>query len=465
MKKRKKLLIPTVGLLTSITILTGHVFAETTPIQTQIQTNTSVVTSQNQYLENLAYSIGIQAYLYGFPLVDMARTKQLYKNPWNTFLHRRDLVDHTFKEVVAPNNDTLYSSAWLDLSNGPVVLSVPDVGDRYYSLQFLDTYTNTFDYVGTRETGTKAGTYVIVGPNWKGKIDKCSKVIQSPTNMVWLLGRTLVDGEKDLDNVHAIQDQYILKPLNRGQTKSSIHLPPISTNDFDDPARFFDIMTQLMSLFPSPATDAAMLSQFKLIGIDPNNGFQGSKEPAIMAGLTRAVKDAQDIIKKSVNRVGTLNHNWQVFYNIGTYGTEYLTRAVIAKFGLGANIPAEAMYPRTQVDSDGNPLSGEHQYVIHFNKEELPPVNAFWSLSMYGSDQFFVDNPIKRYAIGDRTEDLIYNVDGSLDIYIQNLPPEGKESNWLPAPSDDFILMLRMYMPKKNILKGTYQMPKIQKVK
>ncbi|MED3088868.1 DUF1254 domain-containing protein [Bacillus toyonensis] len=431
----------------------------------QIQTNTSIMTSQNQYLENLAYSIGIQAYLYGFPLVDVARTRQLPENSWNTFLHYRNLMDHTFKEVVAPNNDTLYSSAWLDLSKEPVVLSVPDVGDRYYSFQFLDTYTNAFDYVGTRETGTKAGKYVIVGPDWKGKLDKCSKVIQSPTKMVWLLGRTLVDGEKDLDNVHAIQDQYTLTPLNGGQTKSSIHLPPISTSDFDDPARFFDIMTQLMSVFPPPATDAAMVSQFKLIGIDPNNGFRGSKDPAIMAGLTRAVKDAQDIIKKSVNRVATLNNNWQVFYNIGIYGTEYVTRAVIAKFGLGANIPAEAMYSRTQVDSDGNPLSGEHQYVIHFDKEELPPVNAFWSLSMYGSDLFFVDNPIKRYAIGDRTEDLIYNVDGSLDIYIQNLSPEEKESNWLPAPSNEFVLMLRMYMPKQNILEGTYQMPKIKKVK
>ncbi|WP_413301103.1 DUF1254 domain-containing protein [Bacillus sp. 1P10SD] len=463
MKNSKKLLIPVVGILTSMAIFTGSVLADTTPTQT----NASVVSTQNQYLENLGYSIGIQAYIYGYPLVEMERTMQIFtqKAPLNTFDHMRNLVDDRFRDVVAPNNDTLYSLAWLDLSKGPVVLSVPNIGDRYYSFQFLDAYSNSFSYVGTRTTGTKAGKYVIAGPNWKGKLPKAAKVIQAPTDMVWLIGRTLVDGEKDLTNVHAIQDKYSLTPLTKKQAEPSIYLPEITENIYNDPAAFFDIMTQSMKLLPGSQADAAMLTQFKLIGIDPDKGFQGSKDPAIMAGLTRAVKDAQEIIVKSRGYKGSLNNNWTMKYENGTYGTDYLMRAVVAKFGLGANIPAEAMYPNTRLDGEGNPLSGEYQYVIHFDKDQLPPVNAFWSLSMYGSDLFFVANPINRFTIGDRTEGLKYNEDGSLDIYIQNTAPEGKESNWLPAPKGNFVIMLRMYMPKQNVLDGTYEMPKVQKIK
>ncbi|WP_413301091.1 DUF1254 domain-containing protein [Bacillus sp. 1P10SD] len=464
MKKRKKLLIPIVGMLASMAIFTGSVLADTTP--TQPQTNAPVVAQQDQYRENLAYSIGIQAYIYGYPLLETEKTMQLYlkDGQLNTFDHVRELRDDTFRTVVAPNNDTLYSRAFLDLSKGPVVLSVPKIENRYYSFQFLDAYTNSFNFVGTRTTGSKAGKYVIVGPNWKGKLAKGSKVIQSPTNMVWLLGRTLVDGGKDLENVHAIQDKYTLTPLDKNQAKPSIELPVISPSDFNDPALFFEIMTQAMKLNPAPPVDAAMLSQFKLIGIEPDKGFQGSKDPAIMAGLTRAIKDAQEIIVKTVPKLGTTNNNWKVYYDIGTYGTDYLTRACIAKVGLGAVIPEEAIYPRTTFDSDGNPLSGENQYVIDFDKDQLPPVNAFWSLSLYGSNQFFAANPINRFSIGDRTEGLTYNPDGSLDIYIQNTAPVGKESNWLPAPKDNFVLVLRMYLPKQNALDGTYQLPKVRKV-
>ncbi|WP_179194791.1 DUF1254 domain-containing protein [Bacillus sp. EAC] len=462
MEKEKKLLIPVIGFLTSMAIFAGSVFANTAPSPSQNET--SVLAVQNQYLENLAYSIGVQAYIYGYPLLEMAKTMQrTSKNvPLNTFVHARNLKDDTFRDVVQPNNDTLYSSSWLDLSKGPIVLSVPNVNGRYYSFQFMDMYTNSFHYVGTRTTGTKAGKYVIVGPNWKGKINKNSKVIKTPTNMVWLLGRTLVDGEKDLSTVHAIQNKYTLTPYDKKQSRPSLNLPTILESDYNDPVRYFGIMTQLMKLYPAPARDAAMLSQFKLIGIDPNKGFETSQDPSIMAGLGRGLIDAQDIIAKSLSIVGKTNNFWTEYYDVGTYDTNYLTRAVVARYGLGANIPKEAIYPFTQIDSNGNPLSGEQKYIIHFDKNHLPPVNAFWSLSMYGSDFFFVNNPINRFSIGDRTKGLKYNADGSLDIYIQNAVPVGHESNWLPSPKNHFVLSLRMYMPKQTLLDGAYQIPKVQ---
>ncbi|WP_088012041.1 DUF1254 domain-containing protein [Gottfriedia acidiceleris] len=466
--KRKKLLINVVGVLATLSIFTGSVFAGTP--STATQTIDPVVAPQDQYRENLAYSIGIQAYLYGFPLVDMVKTMQIamQKTPLNTFSHMRRLADPSDRDIVAPNNDTLYSQAWLDLSKGPVVFSIPKAEPgRYFSFQFLDAYTNTFRYIGTRLKDTNAAKYVIVGPNWKGKFAKGTKVIQSPTNMVWLLGRTLVKEEKDLANVYAIQNKYTLAPLNKKQAKPLIDLKTtISESDFNDPARYFDIMTRSMKLFPGPSRDESMLSQFKLIGIDPNKGFQGSNDSATMAGLTRALKDAREIMLKSLSNVGTESNHWTVFNkNIGTYGTNYLNRASIAAFGLGSHLPIEAIYSRTTFDSDGKPLSGDHQYVIHIDKKQMLPVNGFWSLSLYGPDQLFVDNPINRYSIGDRTEGLKYNNDGSLDLYIQNSIPEGHESNWLPAPTGNFVLVMRLYEPKQILLDGLYTMPSVQNIK
>ncbi|MDM5328239.1 DUF1254 domain-containing protein [Neobacillus sp. CF12] len=472
---RNKLLISLIVMLVSITTFASRGTATTTNSTTPTYYTKQVhnfdayhsVPVQDKYRENLAYSIGIQAYIYAYPLLEVAKTMQEFTKhtPLNKFYHMRELADSNFRDVVTPNNDTLYSQAWLDLSKGPVVLSVPNVKGRYYTMQFLDAYTNSFHYIGKRTTGTTAGKYVIVGPNWKGKLPKGENIIKTPTNMVWINGRILVDGPKDLPNVHTIQDKFSLTPYDKKEAKSLLDLPTVLSTDFSDPIQFFDKMTKLIKLNPGSKADVAMISQFELIGIDPIKGFQGNIDSAVMAGLTRAVKDGKEIIAKTLSTLGKTSNNWKVFYDIGTYGTDYLKRAVVAMFGLGANVPEEAMYVRTQVDSNGNVLSGNNQYIIHFNKDQpIPPVKAFWSLSMYGPDNFFVSNPINRYSIGDRTEGLKYNPDGSLDIYIQNAPPLGHESNWLPAPANHFVLMLRMYMPEKSVLDGTYKFPLVEKV-
>ncbi|WP_180247610.1 DUF1254 domain-containing protein [Bacillus sp. AFS031507] len=431
------------------------------------KTPTYIIDANLYYKSNLVYSIGIQAFLYGFPLVDMARNMQgsLKKAPLNSFYHERKLADEHFRDWVRPNNDTMYSIAWLDLSKGPVVLSIPEAEQgRYFTFQFLDAYTNSFRYIGTRTNETSAGEYIIVGPNGGEELAEGTKVVYSPTNMVWILGRTLVDGEKDVPNVIAIQDNYKLTPYSQSQEIPHIDLPEILDRELNDPVEFFEIMTKAMKLNPGTIEDEGIISQFKLIGIDPETGFQGMEDPVIKDGLTKAFKDAKEILIKSRSDMSKLFNNWAIYNNVGSYGTDYLSRAVVSYYGIGAINPEEGIYSGALIDSTRKPLSGENQYVIHFDQDNLPPAHAFWSICMYGEDQFFIANPINRYSMGDRTEGLQYNSDGSLDLYIQNTPPVETESNWLPAPKGNFTLVLRTFLPKQIFIDRKYQLPFIQKI-
>ncbi|MFB7140758.1 DUF1254 domain-containing protein [Gottfriedia sp. NPDC056225] len=472
---RKKLLVPVaIGVMTSMAIVTSGVFADTST-HNQINSSSSQISAplalpQLQFRSNLAYSSGVSAYIYGYTLVEMARTMQKFEqtNALNTFKHDRNLADDKFRDFVKPNNDTLYSQSWLDLSKGPQVLSFPKI-NRYFTFQFMDAYTNSFKYIGgSNKKDYNGGKYIIVGPDWKGKLPKGTNVIKSPTNMTWILGRTLVDNEKDLPVVHKIQDSYKLAPLNKNQAKGSINIPTIQTSDYDDPIKFYTLMAQLMKLNPAPKRDQALLSQLELIDLNPVTGlFTGESDPVVLDGLTKAVRDGKEAIQKSLLVLQNSNNgNWTVNYDrVGTYGVYYLNRAMIAMFAPGANIPKEAVYAITRKDSDGNTLSGQNQYIIHFDKNNLPPVNDFWSICIYDSTNFFVANPINRYSIGDRTEGLKYNDDGSLDIYVQSTAPAGHETNWLPSPSSTtnpgFALLLRMYTPKESVQNNSYIIPSV----
>ncbi|AWX56234.1 DUF1254 domain-containing protein [Brevibacillus brevis] len=428
---------------------------------------------QAPFRTNLAYSVGVDAYIYGYTLVEMARTMQTYteKTPLNTFHHDKLLADASFRDFVTPNNDTLYSSAWLDLSKGPQVLRYPKI-DRYFTLQMMDAYSNSFHYIGGSNLDDyQGGKVVIVGPEWKGKLPSDVEVIRAPTDMLWLLGRTSVNGEKDLPNVYKIQEEYTLAPLDAKQKPGSIHLPKIQLGDFDDPSKFYPLLAQLMKLNPPPQKDEAFLSKLEFIGLDYQAGtFHANNDPVVMEGLTKAVKDAKEIIKNSMSILQRPNNgNWRVNNErVGIYDTYYLNRAMIAKRGLAANTAKEAVYATTRVDSDGNPLVGQKKYVIHFEKDQIPQTKSFWSLSIYDSDNHFINNPMNRYSIGDRTEGLKYNEDGSLDIYIQSTPPEGKESNWLPSPTSttapNFSLVLRIYTPDESLQENTFVVPAVKVV-
>ena len=462
--------------------------------------------------EAAAFKNGVQAYLYGYPLVLMDVTRQVGTQPnakgphgvINQFVNLWTFPDPNFSLIVSPNADTLYTTAFLDLAKEPIVLHVPDTQGRYYLMQMMDAWTNVFASPGKRTTGTKAADFAIVGPGWQGTVPPGVKKIQAPTNMVWILGRTQCNGKDDYAAVNAIQRQYSLTPLSAfgkpytppgsGPADPSVDVttPPVTQVARMDAATFFNRLARLMKENPPAPADAPMVQKLAGLGIVPGQPFDpAAVGPATMKGLDKAVwtvkaffdgaaKGTQGALEESAfdqkvfkllnSAVQKLTLNVQNGWiippmQLGRYGTNYAFRALVALIGFGANLPEDAIYPMARVDGDGKPLNGAQRYVLHFAKGQTPPVKAFWSFTMYNSKQAFVPNPIERYAIGDRDK-LKFNPDGSLDLYIQNQSPgKDRESNWLPAPQDDFNLALRMYWPQPAVLKGAWKPPAVQRLK
>ena len=426
----------------------------------------------------------VQAYLFGYPLVLMDTTMRSHTNPdhkgtpLNHFRHNGYFPDHNFRTVVKPNNDTLYSNAWLDLTGEPLVLSVPDTAGRYYVMPFMDAWTNVFASVGKRTTGTGPGHYLLAGPDWRGEVPPNTSLIRAPTNMVWLIGRIQTNTEADFENVFRLQEQFTLTPLSRwgtGKANQSFILRSPSGQATDNPSamveempadRFFSRLCTLMGKYPPAAADKPMLERLALLGIVPGEAFDMSTlEPSQRSSLEKSV----ELIRKQLNAMSkkrpTPENNWAVSRRgIGVYGINYPIRAFVALIGLGALPPEEAAYPNSHKDKEGRPLSGEYAYRIHFEAGKAPPVDAFWSLTVYDENNFLTKNPIHRYTIGDR-DDLRFNSDGSLDILIQHRQPASGISNWLPAPDGSFNVTMRLYMPKAEFLDGTWRVPPIERMK
>jgi hypothetical protein len=433
--------------------------------------------------------IATNAFIYAYPLVLMDMTRKVQTNaempdtktkhaPMNQFYHAPEFPDATFTDVVRANADTLYSFLWFDLSIEPMVIDVPDSGGRYYLLPMLDMWTDIFASPGKRTSGTGPQTYAVTGPGWKGTLPEGVMEIKAPTVSGWMIGRTQTNGEKDYDAVHQFQAGLKTVPLSawgkKGWTLPQGKVDP--QQDMGAPveqvakmsaAEFFADFAELMKANPPHANDYPILQQMERLGIVPGKSFDLSKaspeakaafEVAPVAGLTK--------VKAYAPNAAALINDWAMIMNpVGTYGTDYLKRAFIAYFGLGANVVEDAMYPSAMVDAYGKPLfDSGMKYVLHFEKEQIPPVRAFWSLTMYNDRQFFADNPINRYAIGDR-DDLKFNTDGSLDLYIQrDSPGADKESNWLPAPKEGGLSMtLRLYWPKPLVLDGRWQPPAVKR--
>lgn len=436
------------------------------------------------------YDAGVKAYIYAYPLVLMDVTKQSstavsapieksgrIQAPINQFANMASFPNAQFTDVVRPNADTLYSSAWLDLSKEPIILSVPDTHDRYYLMPMLSAWTNIFASPGKRTTGTTAQSFIIVGPEWHGTPPQNMTVIKAPTNMVWIIGHTQTNGPSDYDAVHQIQKEYKLIPLSywdknyippanvRIDQTIDVNTSPSKQVDQMSFATFFTRFAKILKNNPPQEQDAPMLAMLKALGIEPGKSFDQSKLTAVqLQTLTIAIAAAKKQITDGALKFGVHRNGWDYPAIVGTYGTNYMERATIAKAGLGANIIEDAIYPTTFVDLTGQPLNGKNRYVIHFDKNNIPPVNAFWSLAMYSKDNFFVPNAINRFSIGDR-DTLQFNQDGSLNLYIQHdSPGKDKESNWLPAPENDFNLTMRLYWPKKNVLNGLWHAPPVIKV-
>jgi hypothetical protein len=435
-----------------------------------------------------AKAIGEDAYIYGYPLVTMDLTRQVMTNvaapeglraPMGQFINARDYPTAAFRDVTTPNADTLYSVAWLDLSKEPYVLSLPDEGDRYYLMPLLSGWTDVFQVPDPRTTGDKAQTYAITGPGWTGTLPAGITQYKSPTNMVWVIGRTYCTGTADdYKAVHALQDQYKLVPLSAygkpytpppGKVDPSIDMKTPVRDQVNrmDAATYFKRLAALMKDNPPAAEDAPIVARMAKIGIVPGQDFDiGMLDPAVAQALQDVPKPAIEKIMAHLKAAGTVENGWTFTTKMGLYGTDYLHRAFITAIGLGANRPQDAIYPISEVDKDGKPYSGvnNNKYVMHFAKGETPPVNAFWSLTMYDTQYFFVANPLNKYTVSPRNA-LKYNPDGSLDVYVQNQSPGAEwQANWLPAPADRFILTLRMYWPKEqdpSIVNGSWKVPAV----
>jgi hypothetical protein len=434
-----------------------------------------------------AQVIAQEAYIYLYPLITMDVTRRQATNveagkmpgfgPMNAFAHIRTYPTAEFRAVVRPNFDTLYSSAFLDLSGGPVIVSVPDTAGRYYLLPMLDMWTDVFAVPGKRTSGTAATNFAVVGPGWKGTLPKGTHRIDSPTPYVWVIGRTQTNGPKDYDAAHKVQDGYTITLLaDSGKAPRApavtvdptvdMKTPPLQqVNTMPAPA-YFKYGAELMKVNPPHVTDWSTIARLKRIGLEPGKTFDADKlDPAVRGALEKGASAGLKLMQDKVPTLARVVNGWQMNTDtMGVYGDYYLKRAIVAMVGLGANQPEDAIYPLCIGDTSGQPLKGGNKYILHFNKDQLPPVGAFWSVTMYDADGFQVANPINRFAIGDR-DALKYAPDGSLDIYIQSdNPGSSKESNWLPTPkSGQLGVTMRLYAPKPQALDGRWNPPAIKR--
>jgi hypothetical protein len=440
--------------------------------------------------EQDARDLATDAYIFGYPLVTMEMTRRVMTNvatagdkfaPMGQFARMGKLPTPKDKEVTAPNVDMLCTVAWVDVSREPYVLSFPDTKGRFFMMPMLDAWTNVFQDPGSRTTGTGFQTYAITGPSWRGaRLPPGVNQVKSRTNIVWILGRIYTTGApQDLEEARAYQDKITLMPLSHygrpytpppGKVDPKIDMttPVRDQVNAMDALTFFKVMAEAMKKNPPAAADAPMMMKLAKLGIVPGKNFDARKLSVTEAEALKTVpKSGQDRIMANVSNTGVLANGWMIaIRDIGEYHVNYLQRATIAAIGLGATLPADAVYPMSEATADGQPYDGANKYVMHFDKGQIPPVKGLWSLTMYDDKYFLVPNPIERHALGTRDK-LATNSDGSVDLYLQkDSPGAGKESNWLPAPPGQFVLMLRLYWPNDTpptILDGSWKPPPVQR--
>ncbi|MDQ6941576.1 MAG: DUF1254 domain-containing protein [Candidatus Eremiobacteraeota bacterium] len=421
-------------------------------------------------------SIARDAYVYGYPLVLMGITKQIATAASGSgqFVHMLSGPTPVFRIVVAPNGDTRYSSAWVDLSAEPQVLHVPDAGGRYFVAQVMDAWTDVILDPTPRIANSSPANYVLVGPNWTGTAIPGRRVVRSSTNDVWVLARTRARPDDPVEAITAIQQQYTVVPLSRfgdaayEPPRGLLREPNVPTGPTPPslvaamPAEvFFALLAAALGKNPPRANDRAIVERLARIGVVPGKPFDAaSLDAARRAALQDGLHDARALLDRydapSVPHV----NGWRWTANTGRFGTDYTYRAFIAQTLLAANLPEDAVYPETGVDAHGAPLTGARRYTLHFDGAQLPPARAFWSLTLYSPDHYLVPNALARYTL--RDTNLKRNADGSIDVAIQHDAPAGDQTNWLPTPEGAFVVTLRVYWPLQAGLDGTYRVPAIQ---
>lgn len=437
-----------------------------------------------------AFDIGVEAYVFGYPLVTMDLTRRLMSNvrepagmraPMGQFAGVRTFPLASSRDVTMPNADTLYTGVWLDVSREPWVLELPQEKERYCLFAMLDGWNTVFGVCGTRTTGSAPQKTLLTGPGWKGKPPPGMKTYKAPTGIVWVLGRIHCAGTpEDYRAAHALQDQCRAVPLSSygqpytpppGQVDSGLDMQKTANEQVSllTAAAYFNQLALLMKDNPPARGDTPMVKKMARLGIVPGQPFDiGGLDPAVIqvlqyvpnAALTRIMGSFKEGTKTGD---WTSQNGWTWTLKTGTYGTDYTQRALVAAIGLGANCPEDAVHATSTVDGAGQPYSGNFRYVMHFAPGQAPSANGFWSLTLYDSEGFWVSNPLCRYTLSAQ-DALSSNPDGSLDFYIQKHPPgPDRESNWLPAPEGRFMLMLRFYWPKDSLLKGSWTIPPVKR--
>jgi hypothetical protein len=443
--------------------------------------------AQSQITEQGAHAIGVDAYLYFYPLVTVGITRKVATNteagkipgygPVNMFHNFAAFPPADFKAVVRPNFDTLYSNAFLDLTKEPVILSAPNTDGRFYLLPMLDAWTDVFASPGWRTTGTQAGDFLITPPGWSGDVPSGMTRISAPTPHVWIIGRTKTDGPSDYAAVHKIQAGYKITPLSQWgkppvpptvtiDPTVDMKTPPKVQVDTMPADKFFSYATELLKINPPHVTDQPIVAQLKKIGIEVGKSFDLNKaDPVIQRALAGVPGEAQHLMAWKVPTLARVANHWSMNTDtMGVYGDYYLKRAIITQWGLGANLPGDAIYPTNLGDETGKPLDGANKYTLHFDKGQTPPADAFWSVTLYDAQGYQVANSLNRFNLSSWMP-LKHNADGSLDLYFQNESPGAdKEANWLPASKGEFNLLMRLYAPRSEVLTGKWNPPPVTRV-
>ncbi len=434
------------------------------------QAKTNETSLKDQYKEAFIYSYAL---LFNYKtLYQQAIDKSYpgYIGGFNKYRHYSKSFTPDDKDIVTPNNDTPYSWAWLDLRTEPIVVSVPELPkDRYYVMQWFDLYTHNFAYIGSRTNDNKAGNYMFVGPNWKGeKPEGITEVIKSESYFIGTLTRTELKNEKDIENVKKIQAQYLIQPYSKFSKSGKTPEPAkavnwIPWNEKEALSPEFIKYTNFILQFTEPhPSEKELLEGFKKLGIEAGKPFDFNK---LSKEQQVALKEGVDEGLKELNERTASNKDSK-----GLFGTreflknDYMKRSIGVNIGIYGNSIEEAYYTSPQKDDKGNPLNGKQKYIMRFEKNQIPKVKYFWSLTMYTlPTRLLVENPINRYSIGDRTEGLKFGKDGSLEIYIQHeKPSEDKVSNWLPAPDGPFFIVGRYYGPDSSMIDGTWKEPAVK---
>lgn len=437
-----------------------------------------------------ALEIAIEAYVYAYPLVLMDLTRVASTRgatsdglralaPMNQFAHAPTLPDAQFTAGTRPNVDTLQSVLWFDVSEDPLIVRVPDSGGRYYVLTMFDLWSDVFAAPGKRTTGTGPQRYAIVGPTWTGRLPDGVEPLRSPTSLGWIVCRIQTNGGLDLGDVTAFQAGLRAAPLSAiGRATGALPdpgspvaimppAPPVSQLAKMDGPTLFNRFAKLAADNPPHPNDYPQLQRLRRLGIVP--GVPVTRERLSQnawTALDRAIPFAQRRIRDHATRAARIMNGWAMMTSpVGTYGTDYLKRALVAFMGLGASPVEDAIFPTAFTMPDGSPFDSNAKYEVRFPSSGLPPARAFWSLTMYNGRQLFAENPIQRYAIGNR-DHLRYDSDGSLMLYIQRESPgRDRESNWLPTPSEGtFTLTMRLYWPEPSALDGTWAPPLVKRV-